>query len=192
MLKAQQLMAENNLTMEVFQNQETQKKEVSEVWVQGGQNCNWAIQLASILSKNFRCNVLRGAGYGLLFIGLKEDVDICIQVYNFASHTLDQNMKKLRRQYRKPGLSTEGISGDYAQGFLNGLRDKFNEQVEKNNWGLVLVKDNAVVEYTKQRTSSGKSNFKGGSKLKTSGDPYLYAKGYQDGKSISAQKVLPN
>lgn len=184
MLKAQQLMAEHNLDMATFQKTEEAKKEVEQIWVKGGHNCNWMIRLAQVVAENFRCNLLRGAGYGLVFIGLKEDVAICAQVFNFASHTLDRNMAKLRRQYRKQGLSTEGISGDYSLGFISGLRDKFKEQVEQNNWGLVLVKDNAVTEYTEQ-IKNPKKKGSSGKPLKTSGDPSLYAKGYQDGKSLA-------
>lgn len=190
MLKAQRLMAEHNLTMEAFQEQEPQKKEVEQVWVKGGQSCQWMRQLAKVIADNFRCNLLIGRGYGLVFIGLKEDVTICSQVFNFASHTLDRNMMKLRRQYRKQGLSTDGISGDYSTGFICGLRDKFQEQVEKNNWGLILVKDNEVMEVTK-KVSSGKTAGSGKT-LARSGDAALYSKGYQDGKNLAdPHKCIP-
>jgi hypothetical protein len=190
MLKAQKLMAEHNLDMSTFKEAGEVKKEVEQVWVKGGHNCNWMIRLAQVVAENFRCNLLRGTGYGLVFIGLKEDVAICTQVFNFASHTMDRNMTKLRRQYRKQGLSTEGISGDYAMGFISGLRDKFKEQVENNNWGLVLVKDNAVMEYT-EKVKNPKGKGSSGKPLKRSGDPTLYAKGYLDGKSLAdPQKAI--
>ena len=183
MLMAQKLMAEHNLSMEAFQEKEPEKKEVEQVWVKGGQSCQWMRQLAKVIADNFRCNLLIGRGYGLVFIGLKEDVTICSQVFNFASHTLDRNMMKLRRQYRKQGLPTDGISGDYATGFICGLRDKFQEQVNKNNWGLILVKDNEVMEYTK-KISSGKAAGSGKT-MTRSGDAALYSKGYQDGKNLA-------
>lgn len=189
MLKAQKLMAENNLTMETLNsNKEPQKKEVVQEWFEGGQSCQWMRNLGKVIANNFRCDMMVGPGYGLVFIGLKEDAKICIQVFNFAAHTLEKNMRKIRRQYRKQGLSTEGISGDYSRGFIKGLSDKFKEQVDRNNWGLILVKDNMVTEYCesvkKGKASSGKA-------LNSSGDMGLYMKGYTDGKSlVTDQKCI--
>lgn len=188
MLMAQKLMAKYNLSMEAIQ--KPQKKQVEQIWVKGGQNCQWMRQLGMVIANNFRCNILVGSGYGLVFIGLKEDVAICAQVFNFASHTLDRNMMKLRRQYRKQGLSTDGISGDYSLGFITGLRDKFQDQVEKNNWGLILVKDNEVIEATKNMSSN--KTAKSGKRLSRSGDADIYLKGYQDGKNLDdLHKCIP-
>ena len=189
MLKAQKLMAENNLTMETLNsNKEPQKKEVVQEWFKGGQSCQWMRILGKVIANNFRCDMLVGPGYGLVFIGLKEDARICIQVFNFAAHTLEKNMRKLRRQYRKQGLSTGGISGDYSMGFIKGLSDKFKEQVDQNNWGLILVKDNMVTEYC-ESVKTGKA--KSGKALNSSGDMGLYLKGYTDGKSlVTDQKCI--
>ena len=182
MLKAQKLMAENNLTMKTLnQNKEPQKKEVVQEWFEGGQSCQWMRNLGKVIAINFRCDMMVGPGYGLVFIGLKEDARICIQVFNFAAHTLEKNMRKIRRQYRKQGLSTEGVSGDYSMGFIKGLSDKFKEQVDQNNWGLILVKDNMVTEYCE---SVSKGRAKSGKILNSSGDMGLYLKGYTDGKSL--------
>ena len=123
-------------------------------------------------------------------MGLKEDVAICKAVFTFAADTLDKNMMKLRRQYRKQGLSTEGISGDYAAGFIAGLKAKYKEQVEKNNWGLVLVKD-SLVEQKTQEITNHKKKVNPGKKLNRSGDMGLYTKGYLDGKNLGAdQKAI--
>ena len=189
MLKAQKLMAENNLTMETLnQNKEPQKKEVVREWFKGGQSCQWMRILGKVIANNFRCDMMVGPGYGLVFIGLKEDARICIQVFNFAAHTLEKNMRKIRRQYRKQGLSTEGVSGDYSMGFIKGLSDKFKEQVDQNNWGLILVKDNMVTEYCE---SVKKGKAKSGKTLNSSGDMGLYLKGYTDGKSlVTDQKCI--
>lgn len=194
MLKAQKLMAEHNLDMakvkEHSQEKAQEKKEAVTEYFEGYHNTNWAIQLAKVICENFRCNLLRAPRYGLVFIGLKEDVAICKAVFSFAAQTMDKNMTKLRRQYRKQGLPTDGISGDYAAGFIAGLRDKYKEQVEKNNWGLILVKDALVEQKTKDLTNPrGKPH--SGKKLNRSGDMGLYTKGYQDGKNLGTdQKAI--
>ena len=183
LLKAQQLMAEHNLDMAQFKDQPQEKKEAVVEYFKGYHNTGWAISLAKVICDNFRCTLMRAAGYGLVFVGLKEDVAICRAVFTFASQTLDKNMMKLRRQYRKQGLPTDGISGDYAAGFVAGLKAKYREQVEKNNWGLVLVKD-ALVEQKAQEIRNPKAKARSGKKLNRSGDMGLYTKGYLDGKSL--------
>lgn len=190
MLKAQQLMAEHNLDMAQFQDKPQEKKEAVTEYFKGYHNTGWAISLARVICDNFRCNLLRAAGYGLVFVGLKEDVAICKAVFTFASNTLDKNMMKLRRQYRNQGLPTDGISGDYAAGFIAGLKAKYKEQVEKNNWGLILVKD-ALVEQKTKDIIDPKRKAHSGKKLNRSGDMGLYTKGYLDGKNLGAdQKAI--
>lgn len=190
LLKAQQLMTEHNLDMSQFQGQSKEEKEAVKDYIQGYHNTNWAMSLAKVICDNFRCNLLRAPHYGLVFIGLKDDVAICRAVFTFAAKTLEKNMMKLRRQYRKKGLSTDGISGDYSAGFIAGLRAKYQDQVDKNNWGLVLVKD-ALVEQLTQSIIDPKGKKTAGKKLKMSGDAGLYTRGYHDGKNLGAnQKAI--
>lgn len=187
MLMAQKLMAKYNIDLKEVGQEKTPK--VQEVWTKGGQNCSWKRALGQIIAKNFRCRMMVGKTWGLVFIGLEEDTEICIKVFNFAADTLDKNMKKLRKQYRKQGLPTDGISGDYCDGFLAGLNAKFKEQVEKNDWGLVLVTDQAVLDYCKE-ISDGKASK--GHSLNRSGNLGLFNQGYQDGKSLAdPQASLP-
>lgn len=190
MLKAQKLMAEHNLSMACFQDKPQEKKEVVTEYFKGYHNTQWAFSLAKVICHNFRCNLLKAAGYGLVFVGLKEDTVICKTVFTFASSTLEKNMMKLRRQYRKQGLSTEGISGDYAAGFVAGLRAKYQEQVKENSWGLILIKDPLVEKVTREITEPHKKA-SSGKMLSRSGNPELYGKGYADGKNLGAnQKAL--
>ena len=192
MLKAQKLMAEHNLDMAQFQDKSQEHKEAIVEYLQGYHNTNWAISLAMVVSSNFRCNLLRASGYGLVFVGLKEDVEICKTVFSFAAKTLDKNMAKLRRQYRKNGLPTDGISGDYAYGFIAGLKDRYKEQVEKNNWGLILVKDALVVKKTEE-IANKKAKARFGKSLNRSGNMELYAKGYRDGNTLGDdRKAIPD
>lgn len=190
LLKAQQLMAKYSLDMAQLQDKPQEKKEAITEFFKGYHNTAWAISLAKVICDNFRCNLLRSKGYGLVFVGLKDDVAICKTVFTFASQTLEKNMMKLRRQYRKQGKPTDGISGDYAAGFIAGLQAKYQEQVEKNNWGLVLVKDALVEQKTQEVINPNGKKYSPKAKSR-SGDAGLYAKGYRDGKSLGDdQKAL--
>lgn len=181
MLKAQQLMAQYHIDEKALGR--TEEKKVETTIIPGHHNTSWAIRLANVITNNFRCNLLRVPNQGLMFVGLAEDVAIARGIYVFATQVLDKNMKKLRRQYRKQGLSTEGISQDYSAGFVAGLNDKYKKQVEENGWALVLVKDALVVAKTEALKDPSKKTYQAKGKARR-GDAGLYARGYQDGNTL--------
>jgi len=187
LLKAQQLMAENNIEMSAISDMKPVKKEAIGEKVAGGAKTGWRRQLALIIAKNFRTEVVLSGG-GFLFIGLKDDVQISISVFNYACDTLDKGMMKLRRDTRKAGQQTDGLSGDYATGFLSGLSAKFDEQVRTQGWGLILVKDPVVKD--KLATYNVKNTNTTGTRLTRSGNSDIYNKGYEAGKSLGVQKQI--
>lgn len=182
MLKAQEIMAKYHIDAKVIEEKPEDKK-VESVIIDGNQCTAWAIRLANVVTSNFRCNLLRVPGRGLMFVGLTEDVSIARGIYVFATQVLEKNMKKLRRQYRKQGLSTDGISQDYAAGFIAGLNDKYKKQVEENRWALVLVKDALVVEETEKLINHKGKTYHAKGRARR-GDIGLYTKGYQDGNTL--------
>jgi len=189
LLMAQKLMAQHNIHMEMVQDLEPAKKEVITSFVGQGSHTYWMMRLANVICKNFRTELLIDKGRkGLCFIGLKDDTDITVSVFNFAVDTLDKGMRKLRRDYRKAGKDTTGISGDYSTGFIKGLGEKFAEQVAKENWGLMLVKDGAVIAEKDRQCSGGTSKCK--NRLGSSGDSGIFNQGYKAGKSLGLNKQL--
>lgn len=188
MLMAQRLMAKHNIEMEMVQDKKPDKKEVIQDWsVTEGALTGWRRQLARIICRNFRTDFLINSSQnGFVFIGLKDDVHITVSVFNYCCDILDKGMHKLRRDYRKAGRSTEGVSGDYADGFLKGLDEKFAEQVSKEGWGLILVKDTDVT--TEREKLAGKPASKG-THLNRRGDAEAYRKGHQAGKSFGGHQT---
>lgn len=182
MLKAQKLMAQYHIDAQAI-GEKPEDKKVESVIIDGNQCTAWAIRLANVVTSNFRCSLLRVPGRGLMFVGLTEDVAIAKGIYVFATQVLEKNMKKLRRQYRKQGLSTDGISQDYSAGFIAGLNDKYKKQVEENGWALVLVKDALVVAETEKLINPKAKTYHAQGKARR-GDLGIYAKGYQDGNTL--------
>lgn len=100
----------------------------------------------------------------------------------YAIDCINSAVKKLKYQYVKNGCSARGIENDYAIGFINGLRSKFEEQKRANQeWGLVLVKDKEVVEVYSQikfnKTIITDTWFQG--------HPEVYEKDIVDGEKFS-------
>lgn len=188
LLKAQELMAKHNISIQEVGSVEKEANPITRQEVEGGQNCEWKRRLAKVIADNFRCTYYKAVGYGLGFIGHKEDVDIAIQLFNYTNSVLEKNMRKLRSKYRKEGISTNGISGDYCDGFIQGLKDKFKEQVDKNGWGLILVKDEAISDYIKN--NGFKQTSKKGRTQTRSYNRHVYTQGYLDGNATTVQKCL--
>lgn len=189
LLMAQKLMMENNLTMEEVEGTEEKSKEAkTDYSVTSGATTGWKIVLAKIICDNFKTEVLK-AGKGFCFIGMEDEVQLTVSLFNLASDIMDKGMKRIRRNARKAGKDTSGLAGDYAAGFLDGLKAKFDEQVQKEGWGLIPVKPEAVVQKKDQLTNGSKPvHIK--DKLGRKGSMAAYQAGYQKGKNLKTNKQI--
>lgn len=189
LLMAQKLMVEHNFTMEEVEGVEDKAREASvDYSVNSGSRTSWKVALALIIGNNFKTEVLK-SGSGFCFIGMEEDVQLTVSLFNLASDIIDKGMKKVRRDARKKNTFTDGLAGDYVHGFLDGLKAKFAEQVEREGWALILVKPEAVVEKTKELTS-GRPKVVVKDRLGRRGNQEAYQEGYRAGKSLNSQKQL--
>lgn len=248
MLRAQKLMVKHGLSMSDIETEGQSDKEVVEepgsdyerrVW--------WKGSLANIIAENFRCyTFFTNYGNGVMrvkFLGLKEDVEIAIEVFKYASEIIPYHAKKYVNKRKKEleqkagvnfkkdfktteeiiewalkrnhltqgqlssleyaygkdekifkmrlimrikdnmGITVDGtaLRNDYIAGFLSGLADKFKEQVESNEWGLILVKDADVqqaYDNLNLRTTRATS-------AKALGDQHARASGYKQGKAFN-------
>lgn len=194
MLLAQQLMAKHGLEMGDINvdGDNSKPKEVMEMYATPKTKLQWwQKDLAGVVAKNFRCFTFWRSFYQqsrIVFLGLKEDTMIAREVFVYAQDAI----KYFSIQY----LDREGVEGismrtkvqnDYIQGFINGLRDRFREQVDANEWGLILVKDDAVIE----RHDNMKFKKDSGSSASRSWDSGAMSAGYNDGKNMDhTKKVL--
>ncbi len=162
MLMAQKLMAKHGI--EQSEAERFNKKPVKEVLDLSVEKQTrliwWKKHLSSIVSNNFRCKVYldRNRYYDeandrvrnevlLRFIGLKEDIQIAQSVYAYAveeiQYSADRYIKIMRKKLR---CTPKGLRNDYLRGFITGLNQKFIDQVAENNWQLIVVPDDAVIE----------------------------------------------
>jgi hypothetical protein len=181
-------MAKHNISMgEIEVNQPIQKTLANQEGTEFRKLKWWEKTLASILAKNFRCNTytnIRSGKSRVMFYGLQEDVELVKEAYLFAVNQI----KFLSDHY----IKSNGISGralinstknDYINGFLNGLRDMFSEQVKKNGWGLVLVQDALVVQgYQELSQRFGKAR---SSRVNLAGNSDARGQGYSDGRNFN-------
>ena len=190
MLKAQELMAKHNISMEDVNTINVDPVSVMDTYVNLGRKTVpvWHGSLAGVIAKNFRCELYtKSDGYHnrkLKIFGDKKDVEACLPVIEFALLSLENCWKKYYN-HRKMTMGqassrriTEMIKNDYMRGFISGVREAFAKQVKEK--AIVLVKDALVVRYQAQLGLRAAPRSSKGSM----GDGHASSAGYNDGRNI--------
>ncbi|ETT45241.1 hypothetical protein C162_21933 [Paenibacillus sp. FSL R7-269] len=148
-LLAQRLMAKHGLSASDIGSDEQKQPEAQEGKIRKSRIEWWHRKLLNIVADNFRCFSFYASGSYIGFLGLPEDVEIAKEVYVFAEDALryhSSEFLKTRVNYFGSRKRTNALKNDYITGFLQGLREKFKEQVETESLALVLVKHEVVVQ----------------------------------------------
>lgn len=185
MLKAQELLIKHKLSMQEVKDFKIHNSIIKEKRSKiTFTKAKWKAHLARLIGDNFGCyHFFKTKNTNtIVFFGREEDVEVCNIVLEYAVDCIDNSIKKLQYKYRKDGLSVKGLGNDYAIGFIEGLREQFEEQKKKHQeWGLVLVKDKEVVEEYEQKEFEGSVN----TAIKFKGHKDIYFKGHEDGQNFS-------
>ncbi len=193
LLLAQKLMLQHGISAADIESKHAQSKEISHSNVtKFGRTPWWKRQLGFIIAQNFRCTMYikrEGTRNRVMFLGLKEDVEIAIQVYQYAEVFLQHHAQEYCRSI-KSRIKTRTVYNRYRNkfmmGYLAGLYSKFQEQVKQNDWGLVLVKDEVVLAEEERLNLVPR-------KLKTptlSRSKDAFMKGYIKGRQFECPKGL--
>lgn len=182
MLKAHELMAKYNITIE-----ETADEQVSYVHEECTSKWNMGFRkpLANIIAQNFRCEVyLRGNGGSVVFFGHSTDARIAKEVFEFAySFALKEGNRCYNKCYQM-GRETKGVFNSYVRGFLAGLKQKLGEQSR----ALIVVTPKDV----KDKFADMSKSFKEGSGgIRDTGFDYdAYSQGVTDGRTVMNGRQL--
>ena len=182
MLKAQELMAKYEVSIEEVSTEEEQQfahEECEHKWDYG-----YRIPLGVALANNFRCKVYL-SGKSVVFMGHSIDAKICKETFEFAYKFI---MKKGNQIYNKKyamGHVTKGVFNSYALGFIRGLK----EALEVQSRALIIVTPPDVEQefdvFTKNcKTHKGSTNT---SRL----DFDTYNQGVKDGRQFANRDKLP-
>lgn len=143
LLVAQKLMIQHGLTMQDIGQLPSEECKVAEQSAYHSQTPMWHGKIANILAKNFRCKSIwlwknrNGNTVRVMtFIGYPEDAAIVKEAYLYAIALVNFNIRCIKKRYPRV---TRGYLNTYIDGFIVGLKTKFDEQVNKEEWGLVLV-----------------------------------------------------
>ena len=154
LLKARELMAEHKVAESDI------APETSVRHVETGYKCSkrkdpWMQSLATLIGENYCCQAYTVRGYGkqthtVCFVGLDEDVELCVTVFSYAVDFIHKKTKKIRKENSVFGPETATVMADsYGIGFFAGVQEAFQKQTEQQQeWGLVLVTPEEVTQET--------------------------------------------
>lgn len=125
MLKAQQLMAKYDISIEEAQSEE--EEEYAHEICEHKWDYAYRVPLAHIMAKNFRCMVYV-KGKRIVFMGHPSDAQICKATFEFAYKYIMKRGSSIYNKRYQMGYTTKGVFNSYANGFLSGLRDAFDVQ----------------------------------------------------------------
>ena len=177
-MKAQELMAKNNLEMKDISRKE-KKRSIAEADVTSGRKATakrW-LRLASIIGKNFKVEPVVQRGRGVFFIGLETDLIIATKVFKSAEAFMEKRRGQVYRKAQKENIPTKGLREAWEMGFLDGLDENFKRNVEEK--ALMIVKPQELIEHLEKqnfgtRSVTGKVNNMG-----------AYNEGLQDGRGFN-------
>jgi len=163
----------------------------------------WERRLARIISENFKVRyyynnkILYGESHtkrSITFFGFKSDVLLSKEMYILAYDAIKKYCERYVEEYytnnyyeeRSKAKTTE-IKNSYMSGFLYGLEEKFNQQVEqmKQEYGLMVITPHEV---SKAYEEMGISSTMKPAKMPTITEIQAYQKGYTEGEKIDYLK----
>lgn len=165
--KAQKLIAEYNLDMSEFSDEE----KIVMMPCEHPKNKGYRINLAVIIGRNFRCRVMMH-GNIVNFLGYETDAKVCVQIFNHAYKVSNKLGRKEVRKYRKMGCDVHGVFNSYVSGFCDGMREVLDEQCR----ALMIVVPKEVDEEVERRASGRR--YRGGQR-----DSYFNGSSYRSGRT---------
>ena len=194
LLKARQLMAEHKLTERDCKDAEEQEVKDIRTDITCSKRRNpWIVHLSAVIGENYCCKGYRNRRYGeqtnyIGFIGLEDDVEVCVSIFKYAVDCVLSEIKRIKKENSCYYSSyVKKICDSYGYGFVSGVSEAFRKQQEENEqgWGLVLVMPQEVIEASQHL---GHKEFK--SRAQEDISESAYAKGFYDGEEFDPTKRL--
>jgi hypothetical protein len=192
LLKAQEFMIKHKLEMKDIGQED--KEEVIEEGVTDVKKHKWYIKhLGSIIGDNFKCYCLIRnfkIKNQIVFIGLENDLKIAKEMFKYALNEIEIFSNKYLKDFFGDYVKSEidstiknSIKNSFIQGYLVGLNSKFKEQIQNNDWGLMVIKDKKVDDFMgKIKTVKQKQ-----AAVNNSKDRHAFTNGFEVGKNFGSK-----
>lgn len=151
-------------------------------------------KLAGIVARNFRCKYFYRSKHidgklqiqrKVMFMGTEQDVELATAMYKLVISAIEFYTQ---RYIKIEGLGirshTQSLKNDYMSGFIAGLDTKFEEQIQTQEWGLVLLVPKEVEEKYDEIVTGKTISLS----IPTVESQESYQQGYKDGHAIDYKK----
>lgn len=156
LLTAQRLMQKYHITQAELQTR-NEGEDVKFYEVGGGIVAKpWRLHLAAVIAGNFRCKMIEAKEQTIspflrrkveksyiFFVGFHEDAMVAIRAYAYALNSADSSLLRyLLDNQSKLGTAQaerEKAGADWSDGFVLGVRKKFEEQAARKNSSTALM-----------------------------------------------------
>lgn len=141
--------------------------------------------LGHIIADNFRCRFYLRGGQ-VAFFGRNDDAVAARETFEYTYRFISRESDRLYRKRRNEGFSGSGVVNSYALGFLQGLKEKLDQQ----STALMVVVPKDVQE---QYADISKDFTTRKTKIRVSRvDRGAYAQGQTDGRTALGKRQLPD
>lgn len=188
LLRARELMAKHKLTEADLEEEKKQavRNTLTDITCSKRRD-PWIVCLSAVIGESYCCKGYRNHARGhqtqtIGFIGLEDDVEICVAIFKYAVDCIRAGAKAIKKEldgYYPWYIKQQCDS--YGFGFAEGIKRALDGQDEekRGEWGLVLVMPQEVQEASQRL---GKEDFK--ARTEDTIDPRAYAQGYAEGKEF--------
>jgi hypothetical protein len=192
-LKAQQMLLEFKIEEHELEGEKAPEITIIEARCDKASNTAWEMKIAHILEENFGVILFfktRGNVKTPIFFGEEDKANICKSMYEFIAPWLNKRACNYATKIRNTEGIVKGVKQDFILGFLNGLADKFKEQVATSeSYALVVVINPLVKNAYEDRSKDFKKGGVHAPKMTVHGLAEARAAGYQEGKTFSTNAV---
>jgi hypothetical protein len=192
LLRAQTLMYDHDIAESeaTAEDRDAFDDPVDVILDQAGQRRPWKNILANIIASNFRCECYfvkarEKSGKRLFetrFVGLIEDVKVASMTYHTAIRAADALSTRFLIENERLYRDRDDAKIAYQTGFVNGLEEKYREQVK--SMSLMVVAGQLVKTYVEQETAGDVTEVK----LETKDEHFALVQGYRDGQQFGDEK----
>lgn len=150
-LRAQEILAKHGISREDLEDGSDAGASalgeiVTEMVSLGSRKIRWLSQLGSVIADNFRCFVYYHRtrqperDFSLAFMGRKADIQVAVATFRFVQVSAERLSSDYLKATPMKG-DRRHLRNSFLLGFVAGLSERLEEQVESQNLSLVLVKD---------------------------------------------------
>jgi hypothetical protein len=189
LLKAQALMAQYNLDKSELGVKEEQIS-YKVVPSKRKKTFQYELYIANIIAKNMKCKIIQYSERGTRktdtrVYGYESDAEMAVQSIVFAIQAAEDLWLHHKNIHNIGGNKayTHAYKNDYMNGFVEGLKTKFEEQVQEK--ALIVVVPDAVIKHVDYELNPRTVK----RYQKSSGSTQAQSAGYRDGRSYNRNTI---